>query len=342
MKLLNILKMKEYGSDFKFKINIFPKEKINFKNKKFYFLGRIAIKKIIKDLNLKKTLIPNYLCDSIFNCFDNYDYYNIDNQFQINEQYLINKVKDKFDSIYIINYFGITDKRINKLINILKSKNITIIEDFTHNPYTNYNFGDISICSYRKSLESPFGCYVIDKNSLLSPQTIYFDFMYIYANLLKCIGMLLKYIYILKFIWRPILLKCEKIIDNIDYNGLDYINLFFYKRLFNKKNYQDSINNFKILDRTICKHLNKPKNISCFSYYLIFENNQIRNKIRTKLIKNSIYCPIHWPQNFEALNLCNTFISDRILSIPIDHRYNELDMIYIGNTINSIYMEENN
>ena len=70
----------EIGSDFNLKI----KEEKNL----FFVSGRCAIKNILNNLikNNKKFLIPNYLCDSIFNCFKNYDFYNIDNNLNINQE----------------------------------------------------------------------------------------------------------------------------------------------------------------------------------------------------------------------------------------------------------------
>lgn len=61
---------------------------LNFKintNKLFYVSGRVAIKTILKKLIQKndKCLIPNYLCDSIYKCFDKFDYYVIDNNLNI-------------------------------------------------------------------------------------------------------------------------------------------------------------------------------------------------------------------------------------------------------------------
>ena len=52
------------------------------------------------------------------------------------------------------------------------------------------------------------------------------------------------------------------------------------------------------------------------------------------LINNKIYCPIYWEINFDKDKLCNHFISDRIIAIPIDQRYNINDMKYIIKLIN--------
>ena len=57
--------MIEIGSDF----NIQPLH--NNLHEKFFVSGRLAIKSILNNLIKKneRCLIPNYLCDSIYNCF---------------------------------------------------------------------------------------------------------------------------------------------------------------------------------------------------------------------------------------------------------------------------------
>ena len=59
----------EIGSNYKLNI------KLNSK-KFFYASGRIAIKNILNKViqDKEKCLIPNYLCDSIYYCFDNFDF----------------------------------------------------------------------------------------------------------------------------------------------------------------------------------------------------------------------------------------------------------------------------
>ena len=137
----------------------------------FFVSGRIAIQTILSNLikSNDKCLIPNYLCDSIFNCFKNYDFYKIDDGFNVELNFLETLIKNNsYKLMFIINYFGKIDHNIDKIKEICKGNNIIIIEDFTHNLYTSNLYGDIGICSYRKTLETPFGGMVIDKLNLLN------------------------------------------------------------------------------------------------------------------------------------------------------------------------------
>lgn len=322
----------DIGSDF----NLNIKKKNN--KKLFYFSGRMAINEILIKINKnnEKCLIPNYLCNSIFNCFSNYEYYKINNEFFIDLKYLKDKIiNNKYKIIYIINYFGYIDKNINSIINLCKKKNITIIEDFTHNIFSNNLYGDICLCSYRKSLSTPFGSLVIDKKNILNiNQTKQSDLIYIFFVFFKLLGMFLKNYNSIKWIWRPILIFCEENIDKINYNGFDYLNNFFYKYYYDKNDIIIRKKNINYLNNNLkIKTLTKFKN-NYFTYPLILDNIKLRNKIRKILIENRIYCPIYWPLKYDIKNKCNHFISDHILCIPIDQRYKIKNMEFICQIIN--------
>jgi hypothetical protein len=322
----------EIGSDFNLKI----KEETNL----FFASGRIAIKSILNEvINInEKCLIPNYLCDSIYNCFYNFDYYNIDNLLNIDTEYLENLInKNKYKLIFIINYFGKIDNNILYIKKICSEKNIIIIEDYTHNLYSNNLYGDICICSYRKSLETPYGSIVIDNNNLLKiKQESFINFKYLFYNILKISSMILKNIKYLKFIWYPILKYCEKNINNINYNGFDYINYFFYKYYYDIKNKYLRINNYNYLNKNLkYTSMFEDKDLY-FTYPILFKTKEERNHIKDICIKNNIFCPVYWPLDFDKDYKCNHNITDNILCIPIDQRYNINHLKYIENVINNI------
>jgi len=81
------------------------------------------------------------------------------------------------------------------------------------------------------------------------------------------------------------------------------------------------------------KTLNKFKN-NYFTYPLIFNNRNLRDKIRKILIENKIYCPIYWTLEFDNEQKCNNYLSNNILAIPIDQRYNIKNMEFICQIIN--------
>lgn len=322
----------EIGSDFNLNIK---KE-----NNLFFASGRIAIKnildKFIKNKN-DKCLVPNYLCDSIFYCFTNFEFYKINNELNIDIEYLKDKIQNNsYKLIFIINYFGKIDKNINIIKNLCKNKNILIIEDFTHNLYSTNLYGDVSICSYRKTLATPFGAIVIDQHNLLKiKQKSYFNLKYLFYNLLKINGMLFKNIHYFKFIWYPLLKYCENNLKYIDYNGFDYMNYLFYKYYYDSDNRLIRLNNYKLLNETL-KYKSILNENLYFTYPMYIESNEKRDKIRELCSIKKLYCPIYWPLNFDKENKCNHYISNHILCIPIDQRYDKKNMNFIINLINNL------
>lgn len=310
--------MKEIGSNFN--NNIFYTFYKYFTNKEykkldnFFLSGRYCLKYILNNLSFKNYLIPNYNCKSVENQFFNKNifYYEIDNNFNINIDNLKNiLLKNNIESILIIDYFGNVDKNIKLIINILKEKNIFIIQDFTHNIFNDYFYGDISYCSSRKMLEIPFGGYFIDKNNILKRQENLISFNYFKINLLRLIGLNLKNINFLKPIWRKILIYTENELENFEYFGFDYFNYFFFKIYYNKNIINKRINNFNYLKNEL--KYNYLEN-SSFCYVYKCNNKENLKKI---LIENKIYCADYWP---------NTKIINDKLFIPIDQRYSIKDM----------------
>ena len=326
--------MKEIGSDFTLQV----------KNVQdlFFVSGRVGIKYILSHLTQRgdKCLIPNYLCESIQSCFTEYDYYDIHNDLSISIDSIKSHVsKNNYKIIFIINYFGRVDKQISLLQEVCTSNNILIIEDFTHNMFSSNLYGDVCLCSYRKSLETPFGCIVIDKTKLLPKQNTSFNLKYLISNVTKITGMILKNVSCLKSIWYPILQCCEKYIESVTYNGFDYINYTFYKYYYDPSNKYIRGSNFIFLHDTL---MHKPmikneKNDTCyFTYPILFSSRDERELVRSECIKQQIYCPVYWPLDFDVEKKCNHYIADSILCIPIDQRYNIDSMKRIQNVCNII------
>ena len=73
-----------------------------------------------------------------------------------------------------------------------------------------------------------------------------------------------------------------------------------------------------------------------FSLPLIFKSEEKRNATKGLLIKDGIYPPIHWDlQNMIPKNyLYEHELNKKILSIPIDQRYDDEDMLRAVNILN--------
>ena len=65
-----------------------------------------------------------------------------------------------------------------------------------------------------------------------------------------------------------------------------------------------------------------------------------RNELRRYLIKNEIYCPVHWPvSDYHKLDEKELFIYDNELSLVCDQRYTEEDMYRMVETIKVFWKE---
>lgn len=141
--------------------------------------------------------------------------------------------------------------------------------------------------------------------------------------------MFLKNYISIKWIWRPILLFCEKYMNKISYKNYDYLNNFFYKYYYDSTNkYIRLVNMEYLVDKLNIKTLDKFKK-TYFTYPILFKTKETRDKIRKNLIENAIFCPIYCPLKFDKTNTTNQYITDHILCIPIDQRYNITNMEYI-------------
>lgn len=331
----------EIGSFFQLSLNLNIRRLIcnytKFSKNNFFISGRTGIKYIINNLrkkNICKYLLPNYLCVSIIQNFDinSYNFYDINNNFLIDIENLENSIiKFKPQAMFIINYFGITDKNLNKILELCKKYNILIIEDNTHNIYDKCTYGDIVISSFRKILPTPFGCIIHDKNNLLEKQSNKISYKIIFLNLIKILGMVLKRIGFFKNMWYNLLLYSESKINTVYEYDFDYVNFLFYIIYYDENNKNIRNDNFNILKNSIYKPI---VNNTYFTYPIIFNSFNDREIIKNKLIKNKIYPIIHWPLDFDNDKKCNHHISNRILSIPIDERYNEDNMKFILKILN--------
>lgn len=65
-----------------------------------------------------------------------------------------------------------------------------------------------------------------------------------------------------------------------------------------------------------------------------------RDELRRYLIKNEIYCPVHWPvSDYHRLDNKEQFIYDNEISLVCDQRYTEEDMYRMVKKIKAFWKE---
>lgn len=311
--------------------------------------GLSAIEYVLNMISLKKDeviLIPSYLCPSILSLLDrlkiNYRFYEVKKDLSININ-SISRALDLFNvkALFFINYFGVyhSDEFIN-FAKELRSNGIVLIEDSVQMFWVEREkkfIGDYVFNSYRKFLPID-GSIVLGGNEgiFLESCDDYFK------NMKLARGMKEQYI-------------------NLSVgNEFEILNTFkkahgeYYKR---EKVYGMNSIYKDFLNHTPFMRLNEIRKQNYrYLYSLIKKSNKIefllrenllegetplslpicinnRDYVKKKLSEKRIYAPIHWDLRKEgvlsgfneSLNL-----SERIISLPIDWRYDFSHMEYLA------------
>jgi hypothetical protein len=294
--------------------------------------GRSSLRLILSSCVIKSIAVPNFLCDIIPTVLNEFDiklfFYNINIDLSID----VKTIKSNVDAIYVINYFGVEHEDINEF------KTKIIIEDFVFSAIVSntksypkwYGFN-----SFRKISNCVEGSLVISNQSINTAviqeipapfiqymyegKAIKYDFTISkeaslevqYLNLFKEAEKVLQiqsaihtpsakgYYQICTFLSEY---DIEKSIRSENYNSL--------KQMFLPSQYIELITEFK-------------------SFFILTVEN--RDSIKSNLTKSNVFLPIHW-----ISEMTRNELEKKVLSIPLDSRYNSKDMIRIGNLINSL------
>jgi hypothetical protein len=296
--------------------------------------GRSSLRLILQKLKKKKILIPNYLCEIILKILNeyevNYSFYNIKKNLSIDNKSII---KQSYDAIYIINYFG----KKHNIANIIDEEKF-VIEDNVFLPkfYNYHNYPNwIGFNSFRKispladgsiiKSSFPLSGNLIKKNPSTFPKIKYTakDMKYHFLNNNQFSEK--QYLNLFK-------LAESKLDEQTTIHKISSYSLF---RLFDfmsgiEKEYSIRKNNFNVLD----KHLNdKAIKINTIypSFYIL--SVERRNELRKYLFTKNIFCPVYWP----PIKVVSSQLNDTFLSIPVDSRYNIKDMKKIASYVNQFY-----
>ena len=286
-----------------------------------------AIKDIIQDKkNVKKALLPNYICDSMIEPFEknsiSYDFYSIEFN---NGKFVANFDEissDNYDVIMICDYFY-HDKDLYESIANIKNKDASIIHDATHTLFSNnttFSKDDYIVCSLRKWFVTTDGGLVI-KNGTFNidgkdehSKYIYYktksrEYKSLYYNGENTNDIKKKY-----KLYSELAEKClekdfslygmssetEKKLLNIDFEG----------EMKERQKYYELIKT-KISSSSIIHNLDGTTMDNClFTLPIIVDKN--RDKVLELLYDNRIRCAILWEPTDKNKNTNNEFISKSI------------------------------
>jgi dTDP-4-amino-4,6-dideoxygalactose transaminase len=350
--------IKPIGGEQWFTLGLFDKNIDNFSSTDGVFLsgGQSALRFILEDLCINSEeliLMPSYLCHTILYPIREkgikYDFYKINKDLSIDLVDLQKKVQTfKPKAVFIIDYFGFNQNEATiKFLTDLKKTGITIIEDGVQMLWFKADgfIGDYVFNSYRKFLPIDGSLVIGAKKIHIVPPNSETEDEYSNlvneARMLKTsymnfnIGKEEEYLKLYSLAEekyykanRPLLIKenSKKLLSMIDIKYIREKRLKNYKFIF--KELQDN-KGIHILFNEKALSDNIPLGLPIFI--------QNRDTVRKKLMAERIYCPVHWNLETEGYIYDNfdtsRYISEHILTIPIDQRYDFDDMKRITDTL---------
>ena len=330
----------EIGSEFWEKASYVHPEKAD--NEVYLLSGRTALKFIIDDIcntrKFRKVLIPSYCCESMMEPFIASG---IDTQFyKVHVDSVDYPYENDADAVLLLDFFGYVNPENEKIACCEKQAGKIVIYDATHkldgNPAVEV-YADYSFCSYRKWFycnyakavkhSGAFGC------SQLRANTHYIEFRDRAAEKKE------KYITGLtaeKEEFLTLFSLAEQMLDE-DYAGYSGESVIFDINKIASKRRENALYLIeelkKIPEIKLWRDTVQVDDVPMFVPILV--DTLIRNDLRNTLIKENIYCPIHWPVSSYHVEYGELY--DMELSLVCDQRYDIKDMRRIVRIIKSYF-----
>lgn len=338
--------MKEFGSDFHY-IDTYTSGRAHltdvFRGATLLADGRQCIVVLIRQYGWKRIWMPDYFCYEVIETIKEQTGITVKfyEDTPLHEGQVENLPFREGDVLLRMNFFGIRDKRSNANIPC------PVIEDHTHDPFGHwalYSDADWCISSIRKILPLPEG------GMMWSPKghRLTVDLQPSEENeqiaSTRWEGMEMKTAYlngedVSKDEFRRHYTETEEWFDHAEPSLLDEQSKTVVSKQLDINLWQGAKRkNWALLQRLVnsdvCKVLN-PEDETCtmFSFVLLFDNKETRDKVRKHLIDACVYPAILWAVPESASENAGIF-SERMLSIHCDGRYSEEDIRQLAVILN--------
>jgi len=285
--------------------------------------GRNCLEYILRVRNYKKIYIPYFTCDVILEPIQklgiSYEFYSIDKQLNP-----ILKTELKIDEVFLYtNYFGIKTAKVTELASTIKNLIIDNSQAFFSIPMV----GVDTFYSARKFFGVPDGAYLYT-NARLEEEFEVDKSLDRVSHLLKRIDLGASNGYIdfknndLDLSGQPIkfMSKLTKsLLCNIDYE--------FVK--------ERRIDNFNFLHKNLSDENELNFELVIDSVPMVYPFLTKRLDLKQKLINNKIYVATYWPNVPEWCNenQMENFLTNHLIHLPIDQRYNLEDIKFVVDLI---------
>lgn len=312
------------------KNSLFPK------STQWFVSGRSALQAIVKELyDCHTVAMPSWCCHTMIKPF-------VDAGIEVNfypvywKSRLIQEVRLDSDALLIMDYFGYTAE----IPDLNEYKGI-IIRDVTHSIFsTSYIDADFYFGSLRKWCGVWTGGFAWMKDRHFLPMEEIDDGGY---TVLRAKAMQLKNCYINGHTdaegnaitdkgYLKIYGDAEASLENIGIKSAAERDIELAKRIDVEFIRNRRRTNAEILRNFLPDWLIFPelRDTDCPLFVPVFISGGKRDALRHYLIRNDIYCPIHWPiSDYHKLDKRERFIYENELSLICDQRYTEEDMCWI-------------
>lgn len=342
----------EFGSDFHSLDNFFSAGGSLtgiYPNSTFLANGRQCIEILIKKYAWKRIWMPAYFCYEVMKSIQNTgieilfyaDYPNA------HDDSLIENIDfQEGDVLFRVNFFGLRNYRSNKDIPI------PVIEDHTHDVlgrWALYSDADWCIASLRKTFPIAGGGMLWSPKGHSLPFCESSEANFQMTELRwKAMDMKRDYLKgenIRKDDFRKLFVDTEEQMESLPISLMDNRALKFVDSWDINSWYNVKRRNWILLKNKLSLnvHCMIPEDESCvpFSFVLLLENKMERDKFRMNLIEHQVYPAVLWNVPEDSMEDISNF-SQRMISIHCDGRYNEYEIIQLGEIIKTCLYDSNN
>ncbi|MBD89396.1 MAG: hypothetical protein CL940_03605 [Deltaproteobacteria bacterium] len=243
------------------------------------------------------------------------------------------------DAVLVVNYFGLRDRGA---LEGLALQGAALVVDHTHDPLSEWALGgdaDYALASLRKTLPIPEGGVLWSPAGHPLPETPELTMQRSAALEAKRESMALKGRYLSgepveKSVYRTLASEGETAMAQGPISGLSPETLLTLEALPVGRWRTLRARNFATLVESVGEarglSILAPEGQGCpFSAFLIFDEPEVRNRVRQILIENACYPAILWPLEHSVLSGVpreHRTLADRSLSVHCDMRYGDEDM----------------
>lgn len=314
--------------------------------------GRDALHHIIKTLGLadgERVLLPAYLCEDVVKPFLSHglkvEFYSVGPDLQIDGEDLLGKLSEETRVLLYIHYFGFQFELPPSLLAQVNPRT-TVIEDASHSFLSNISQQavrpDVMFASYRKLLPIPNGA-AITWMGKPTPARTHLSLPYLGSLSCRCAGATLKGFWLRrpgfypKGVFRRLFAWSERLLDAYPKPaGMSLISKYLLDRVdldevvrVRRRNFQILLNGLNGSADPRPMYADLPEGICPLGFPVLSED---RDALARHLIDHKIFPPVHWelPDSVDREEFGPAwYVSDHILTIPIDQRYDKEDMARI-------------